>query len=140
MSAVVINGHRSLLLARKYFPETPRIADENFYHKNKRSREVLSQYGICPAVPVCYGRTAVMVTEGCLKRTMGRCDGMPEQIAVCSPKKDEFVVVNHCDSCYNTIYTQKIYEKTEVVPVKRLVFTWESPEEMRKVLKKWSLL
>lgn len=140
VSAVVINGHRSLLLARKYFPETPRIADENFYHKNKRSREVLSQYGICPAVPVCYGRTAVMVTEGCLKRTMGRCDGMPEQIAVCSPKKDEFVVVNHCDSCYNTIYTQKIYEKTEVVPVKRLVFTWESPEEMRKVLKKWSLL
>lgn len=140
VSVIVVNSHRSILLARQYFPQASRIADDNFYHTNYRAKEVLGRYGIFPSVPVCYGRTEVMVTEGCLKRTMNHCDGIHERIAICSPKKDEFVVVNHCDSCYNTIYTQRTYEKKEMDSVKRFVFTWESPEEMRKVLKKWNLL
>ena len=140
ISAVVVNSHRALLLAEKYAPGTRRIADENFYHSNHRAEEVLDRYGISQSVPVGYGRTEVMVTEGCLKRTAGHCDGRQERISVSSPRKDEFVVVNHCDSCYNTIYTKNTFEKRTGDIGIRLNFTWESPEEMRKVLKRWNLL
>lgn len=140
IAAVVINSHRSLLLAKKYIPEAARIGDGNFYHTNQRAVEVLGQYGIFPSVSTVYGRTEVMVTEGCLRRTMGHCDGTRERIAVSSPRKDEFVVVNHCDCCYNTIYTKEIFENRIMDSVIRFDFTWESPNEIRKVLKKWNLL
>lgn len=140
VAAVLINSHRSLLLARTYLPEAKRIAEDHFYHGNRRAAAVLWQFGICPAVPVGYGRKRVMVTEGCLKRTMGHCDGIRERQAVKSSRKDEFIVVNHCDSCYNTLYTKEAYKRNRQDACIRLDFTWESAKDMRKVLKTWSLL
>ncbi len=140
ISVVEINSHRSLLLAQKYIPEAIRIAGDHFYASNQRAIEVLQEFGIRPSVPASYGREAVMVTEGCLKRTMGCCDRKKEQIPVRSAGKDEFFVVNHCDSCYNTIYTKQVFEKEAGDFAVRLDFTGESPQEMRKVLKKWNLL
>ncbi len=140
ISAVVINSHRALLLAEDFLPSAGRIADENFYHTNRRAKEVLGQFKISEAMPYGYGRREVMVTEGCLKRTAGFCDGKKEQIPVTGPKKDEFVVVNHCDSCYNTIYVRDCFENMPGSTGRRLDFTWESGEETRKVLKRWNLL
>lgn len=140
VAAVLINSHRSLLLARADLPEAIRIADDNFYHSNRRAEEVLENFGIVPSVPVVYGRKAVMVTEGCLKRTMGHCDGKEEHQSVKSSRKDEFIVVNHCDSCYNTIYTKEVCEKDVQDSCVRLDFTWESARDVRKVMRKWSLL
>lgn len=138
--AVFINSHRSLLLAATYLPKAVRMAEENFYHCNRRAKEVIGQFGICPSVPTVYGRKAVMVTEGCLKRTMGHCDGKRERLVVKSSRKDEFIVVNHCDSCYNTVYTKEALEQDLQGVHVRLDFMWESPEDMRKVLKTWNLL
>lgn len=140
VAAVLINSHRSLILSRKDFPEAIQIADDNFYHNNRRAKEMLANLGIVPSVPLVYGRKAVMVTEGCLKRTMGHCDGKEERQPVKSSRNDEFVVVNHCDSCYNTIYTKAVYEKNMRDCCIRLDFTWESAQDVRKVLKKWNLL
>lgn len=140
ISVVVINSHRSLLLAREYLPQAVKIADDNFYHHNRRAMEVCRELGMYPSVPKGYGRTAVMVTEGCLKRTMGHCDGKREWIPVKNRGKDEFVVVNHCNSCYNTIYTKEAHRKKVPGSCVRLDFTWEPEEDMRKVMKEWNLL
>lgn len=138
--AVVINSHRALLLAREYLPQAAKIADDNIYQKNRRAMEVCGELGMYPSVPKGYGRTAVMVTEGCLKRTMGHCDGKKEWLPVKNARKDEFVVVNHCNSCYNTIYTKEAQRKKVPGSGVRLDFTWESEEDMRKVMREWNLL
>lgn len=140
IGVVVINSHRSLLLAREYLPGAIKIADDNFYHHNWRAMEVCSELGVYPSVPKGYGRIAVMVTEGCLKRTMGHCDGKREWLPVKSRDKDEFVVVNHCNSCYNTIYTKEAQRRKVPGSCVRLDFTWELEEDIRKVMKEWNLL
>lgn len=140
VSAVVINSHCSLLLAKKYFSDCTWIAAETFYHENERAKEVLSEFGICPSIMRGYGRKEVMVTKGCLKRTLSRCDKKPERILVSDSHKDEFYVVNHCDFCYNTIYTKNGETKPKVDIPAWHHFTWESADEMRKVLKAWNLL
>lgn len=140
VTAVLINSHRSLILSDTYLPGAVRIAEENFYHTNRRAGEVLGQFGVCLSIPVCYGRETVMVTEGCLKRTLGHCDRVREHLAVKSSRGDEFTVVNHCDYCYNTVYTKEVCKKDIRDNPMRLNFTWESGEDMRKVLEQWNLL
>lgn len=140
VGGIVINSHRAFLLAKEKYTEARRIADENWYHINTRAEEVCASMGIDTTVSQVYGRIPVMVTEGCLKKTAGQCDGKCERIEVCSPKKDKFVVVNHCDCCYNTIYTKMPVRKSAQGRVERLNFTWETVKEMRKVLKEWNLL
>lgn len=138
--AVMINSHRALILAKEIFPNANRIADENWYHMNTRAKLVCASFGIETSAAQVYGRIPVMASEGCLKRTSGHCDGKNERLEVSTPKKDKFVVENHCDCCYNTIYTQEPVRRTANAQVERLNFTWESADEMRKVLNEWNLL
>ena len=140
VGAVVINSHRALLVAKKQFQDYPWIAAETFYHENERAKEVLAEFGICQAIKRGYGRKEVMVTKGCLKRTLGRCDGKKERILVSDGKGDKFYVVNNCDFCYNTIYTKSGEKKPELDKPAWHHFTWETADEMRKVLKTWNLL
>ena len=140
VGAVVINSHRALLVAKKRFKDCPWIAAETFYHENERAKEVLAEFGICQAIKRGYGRKEVMVTKGCLKRTLDRCDGKRERILVSGGKGDKFYVVNNCDFCYNTIYTKNGEKKPEFDKPAWHHFTWETADEMRKVLKTWNLL
>ena len=140
VGAVVINSHRALLVAKKRIQDCPWIAAETFYHENERAKEVLAEFGICQAIKRGYGRKEVMVTKGCLKRTLDRCDGKRERILVSGGKGDKFYVVNNCDFCYNTIYTKNGEKKPEFDKPAWHHFTWETADEMRKVLKTWNLL
>lgn len=140
VSMVLINSHRSLLLARDYFPRAEFVAEENLYQENQRAVETYAALGVGPIVPQTYGRVAVMVTEGCVKVAGGHCDGRQERIRITSPKKDSFVVVNHCQICYNTIYTNEPVKRQRKNEDLRLEFTWESEDEMRKVIGEWNLL
>ena len=139
-SMVLINSHRSLLLAREYFPQAAFVAEENLYQENKWAGEAYATLGVDRIIPQTYGRVAVMVTEGCVKATGGHCDGRQDMIEITSPKKDSFVVVNHCQICYNTIYTKEPVKRHRKDGNLRLEFTWESKDEMRKVLEEWNLL
>lgn len=138
--AVFINSHRSLLFAREYFPEAVYYADENMYQENEWAKEAYANLGVKEIVPQTYGRIAVMVTEGCVKATTGRCDGKWEAVEISNPKKDTFAAVCHCDTCYNTIYTKLPVRRHCNTNALRLEFTWESEEEMRKVMGEWNLL
>ena len=137
---VVINSHRSLLFAREYFPKAMFVAEENMYQENQWAKAAYAELGVGQIVPQTYGRIAVMVTEGCVKATTNHCDGKPELIEITTPKRDSFVVVNHCESCYNTIYTKEPVKRQSKGGDIRLEFTWESEEEMRKVMGEWNLL
>ncbi len=155
IDAIVINSHRSIILADNYIKmadsykkshtkNVTYIADESFYHINDRAKEVLLSFGIYPSIPTVYGRKALMHTAGCIKRTFGICDGKPERIPISTPKRDEFLVVNHCDSCYNTIYTKEPVRRSadryKVDSPVRFDFTIESVDQMREVLRRWNLL
>uniref|UniRef100_UPI003FF07317 hypothetical protein n=1 Tax=Eubacterium sp. TaxID=142586 RepID=UPI003FF07317 len=63
-----------------------------------------------------------------------------ERILVSGGKGDKFYVVNNCDFCYNTIYTKNGEKKPEFDKPAWHNFTWETADEMRKVLKTWNLL
>lgn len=139
VAAVLINSHRSLLFAREYFPKAMFFAEENMYQENQWARDVYAGFGVGNIVPLTYGRIAVMVTEGCVKATTNHCDGKQDYVEITTPKKDHFVVVNHCETCYNTIYTKDAARYDSRGDI-RLEFTWESEEEMRKVVGEWNLL
>ena len=140
VSMVLINSHRSLLLAREHFPKAEFVAEENLYQENQWAVEAYAALGVGPIVPQIYGRVAVMVAEGCVKAAGGHCDGRQERIRITSPKKDSFVVVNHCQICYNTVYTNEPVKRRRKNKDIRLEFTWESEDEMRKVIGEWNLL
>ena len=95
-------------------------------------------FGLVPAKKRNYGRTAVMVTEGCVCSSMGHCGTGEKRVSLRGPKGDEFVAVMHCEYCFNTIYTKErvCSEAGETV---RLDFTWESGDEVRKVMREWNL-
>ena len=137
---VFINSHRSILLARKYFPKAVYAADEMMYQKNKWAENAYAGLGVGRVIRKTYGREAVMVTEGCVKATIGHCDGVRENIEIMTPKGDCFVVVNNCEYCYNMIYTKEPVCRHKDVSDIRLEFTWEGREEMRKVMGEWNLL
>ena len=140
VSAVFINSHRSLLFAREYYPQAAYYADDNMYQENEWAKAAYESMGLRPCIPQTYGRLAVMVTAGCVKATAGRCDGRQEMVEMKNPKNDTFAVVCHCDTCYNTIYTKEPVRRQNNGSTLRLEFTWESEDQMRKVMGEWNLL
>ena len=137
---VVVDSHFMYLFAGEHFPEAEWIAGEHLYQKNERAKQVYgSQFHLLPAYERSYGRIPVMVSESCVRRTMGQCEHKKQRLTIVSPKGDEFVVVNHCRYCYNTIYTKKAVENTERKENFWLDFTWEEPAQVREVIKKWHI-
>ncbi len=138
MAAVIINSPAMLLYARKWWKDTLWYGEENLYMENRMARAAYASLGIYPAPTRVYGRTAVMVTENCVRRTLGQCRKQGDSLELITPKGDEFVVVNHCKYCYNTIYAKKSVKSPDRAVGKRLDFTWETPDEVRKVIQKWN--
>lgn len=142
-AAILVNSHRSYLLAKKYFPDCILLADENLYRMNTRAEEVYRGFGLLPAPDRNYGRIPVMTTEGCVAASTGHCPNTgkkkKDRIWIEGPKGDRFAVVTHCDYCYNTIYTEDpVVRKRTEEPV-RVDLTWEDEAEVRKVLSEWNI-
>ncbi len=121
------------------------LADTNLYVWNRRAVKVYRQMGIRGHIYQAYGRTAVMVTEGCVSMELGRCAknrGAKKRITISTPKKDEFTVVNYCNYCYNVIYEKNAGwdEPEDLAQIPEIKFTFEDKEEVRKVLEQWNFL
>ena len=86
---------------------------------------------------VVYGRTALMTSAQCVKKTAGLCDRHPEVLYLKDRKGARFPVKTSCGFCYNTIYNGVPLvlldceeEIRRVRPMSlRLSFTTESGEE-----------
>lgn len=85
-----------------------------------------------------YGNIPVMVTKGCVWRTLHQCQKNPKVLTIKNPKKDEFLVVRHCNYCYNTIYTKQPVFRNGNYDKIHFAFTVETKEQVRKVLSEWN--
>lgn len=135
---IVVNSHAMFLYAGKFFPDAVLTADTNLYQENRWAAEAYADWGIQPPLVKVYGRVPVMVTEGCLAKTLSLCGRGEFRIPFTTPRGDKFVVVNHCKYCYNTIYTEKPAVCAEDVPCRRMDFTWEREAEVRKGISEWN--
>ncbi len=136
--AIVVNSYRSLLFASREFNGLIWYADENIYRENKRAEAVCQELGMVSAPKRNYGRTAVMVSKGCIFDTMEQCRKKNYRVSFQGPKGDEFTAVSHCRYCTNTIYTKNpVIGRPEQTA--RVDFTWETSEEVRKVIREWNI-
>lgn len=66
---------------------------------------------------VVYGNVPLMVSEQCVRRTYGRCDGSWGSINITGPKGSSYTVESMCEFCYSVMNGEK------------LNLTKENPEE-----------
>ena len=133
------------VIARMNMGDRDLIADTGMYVWNHRTEKMYREFGIIGHLYMAYGRTAVMTTEGCVNRELGGCQKdrtKRKHIAIRTPKKDEFTVVNYCDYCYNVIYEKNPnwHEPEDIARIPEIRFTVEGAEEVRKVLEQWNFL
>lgn len=91
-----------------------------------------------------YGRTPVMISAQCIKKTTSGCDRKPVIISMTDRTGESYSVKNCCGFCYNVIYdTKPVYicdmndELKEVSPAAyRMDFSTESYEETLNILNK----
>ncbi|MEE0954515.1 MAG: U32 family peptidase [Eubacterium sp.] len=92
---------------------------------------------------IVYGRTPMMLSRQCLKKTMDRCTGDGCRLILKDRKGAEFPVFCDCDSCTNTIYnslpTSFLKEYAAIrhlsCPSVRIQFTDESPEMAAEIVR-----
>ena len=140
------------------------LLDHNVYTFNKRSRQEWTKRGVLwqtnplelnarelkeisyeYSIQVVYGRYPMMVTAGCVHRTLNQCKKKPEQWFLRDRYRKEFPVKNYCLDCYNMIYnSQPLYlldRKAEVETLGagacRMMFTTEKGKETRELLERW---
>lgn len=144
---VIVHSLEALPLIAKMDPERKweLLADMGLYNWNRRTEQFYRTLGIQGNLFMAYGRTAVMTTEGCVNRELGGCckeNSEKRKIEIRTPKKDEFVVVNYCEYCYNVIYEKKAsrHKPEDLSDIPEIVFTFEGADEVRKVLEEWNFL
>lgn len=123
------------------------LAGEGLYLWNRRTARVYRDFGISGRLYTAYGRTRVMMTEGCVKRELGGCrlaEWDKSRNTIATPKNDEFVVVNYCHYCYNEIYENEPSwheppgRQRQDIP--EIAFSFEDASEVGKVLEQWNCL
>lgn len=159
--ALVRNVESLAYLQKKGWKNTVR-ADHHLYTLNKKAVEFLKKAGIngttislelnsqeireicTPASEmVVYGYVPMMISAGCVKKSIGRCDGKESITRLKDRYQKTFYVKNYCDTCYNIIYNtaplvllEQIGEIEEMgIHEIRLHFTIEDTEETKRVIR-----
>ena len=159
--ALVRNVESLAYLQKKGWKNTVR-ADHHLYTLNKKAVEFLKKAGIngttislelnsqeireicTPASEmVVYGYGPMMISAGCVKKSIGRCDGKESITRLKDRYQKTFYVKNYCDTCYNIIYNtaplvllEQIGEIEEMgIHEIRLHFTIEDTEETKRVIR-----
>ena len=137
------------------------ISDHNVYTFNRRSRGFWKEKGVrfvtaplelngrelretaCDdSIQIVYGRYPMMVTAGCLHKTLDRCRRKTELWMLRDRYQNLFPVKNCCRDCYNVIYNSRpLYLLDQLdgpgefhAGIFRVMFTTEDAGEVRKVL------
>lgn len=148
-------------LKEKGYPGEIR-GDYNLYAYNSRSKDVLRNAGIARfTAPVelnyrellklgihsgsliAYGRQPVMISAGCVKKSVGACAKKDGETILTDRKRNKFIVRNHCNYCYNVMYNCQplllLSRQEEVKRLRpaelRLDFLNETKEEAEQLLR-----
>lgn len=91
---------------------------------------------------IVYGYLPLMVSAGCVKKTLNNCNHKTEVIQLNDRYNKRFMVKNSCNLCYNTIYNSQplsllgVYEQIKELNVFsiRLNFTIEEPKQINSII------
>lgn len=164
LDAVMVKNLEEMEFMRKSGWDIPLILDHNMYTFNQKSLEFWKgQHILHDTLPlelndrelyirgchesemVAYGYLPLMVTAGCLHKTMRQCKHKTERWTLGDRYKKEFPVMNYCRYCYNVIYNSEplslLGSKADVARLKpagiRLIFTMEKPDQVREVIQQY---
>lgn len=140
------------------------IADYSLYSMNDISKAYLLENGISSTtVPVelnskelqyrnnkgdeiiVYGYLPLMVTAGCIKKTLNKCSNISDSAELTDRYNKVFRVKTVCRYCYNLLYNSqplsllkfnKLIEKINISSI-RMNFTFESAEETHEIINKF---
>ncbi|MCB7303817.1 U32 family peptidase [Bariatricus massiliensis] len=102
----------------------------------------LRELGISAGELLVYGFVPMIVSAGCVKKTLGKCGKGVDIVGITDRYHKKFPVKANCDYCYNIMYNyapvylgDKLEEVYALNPAAmRLGFTVESRDETRQVL------
>ncbi len=147
-----------------HMPKVPVILDHSLYTFNRKSLSFWKSRGILyDTLPLelngrelglrgsresemlVYGYLPLMVTAGCLHKTMNCCRQKTELWKLSDRYQKEFPVLNYCRFCYNVIYNCEPLsllgnrEEVEKLAPKslRLCFTMEEKDRIQEVLNRF---
>ena len=164
LDAVLVKNLEEVRFLRNSGWEIPLILDHNLYTFNRQSLDFWKKQGILhDTLPlelnekelrargcrdsemIVYGYLPLMVTAGCLHKTMRQCRKKTELWTLTDRYKKEFPVLNYCRYCYNVIYNCEPLsllgsskEVDRIAPGSlRLCFTIEDAKQVQKLLKQY---
>ncbi|MCI8639212.1 MAG: U32 family peptidase [Coprococcus sp.] len=159
---VLIRNYDSFWFLGEHGFAKPVVTDYNLYQFNDYAKKFWEDEGadgftapleltarelgdldISQGETVVYGYLPLMVSAGCVVKTTGQCKKESGQMTITDRYRKQFVVKNECDYCYNVIYNQvPLFLADQMQEVYkagagrlRLMFTWESAEKVREILK-----
>ncbi|MGN0404370.1 MAG: U32 family peptidase, partial [Bariatricus sp.] len=91
---------------------------------------------------ILYGHLPMMVSAGCVRKTLGRCKKESSCMTITDRYRKQFMVQNECDYCYNVIYNQvplyladRMHEADQIgAGGFRLMFTVENARQTGRIL------
>lgn len=158
---VLVRNYESFEFLKSHDYRGKILTDYNMYQFNQSGKEFwheqgieeftapleltvseLRDLGVDEGELVIYGHLPMMVSAGCVKKTLGRCKKEAGQMTITDRYRKDFVVKNECDYCYNIIlnqvplYLADVQEEVKKLAPKRvrLMFTEENETQLRQIL------
>lgn len=158
---VLIRNYESFEFLKEHGYQGEIVTDYNLYQFNEYGKQFWKAQGLETfTVPleltagemrdldvsegevIIYGHLPLMISAGCVKKTLGRCKKEAGQMTITDRYRKQFVVKNECDYCYNVILNQVPlyladlqYEVRKLSPKRaRLMFTCETDREVEEIL------
>lgn len=123
--AWLVRNLETAAIFKKYFWQAPLITDAGMYSSNRRAvkiyaemfpqiifntlpyeltKDELKALGAADSELVIYGSIPVMLSENCVKKTLGQCDRKNGDITITDAKGRNFRIASRCQSCYAVMY------------------------------------
>lgn len=161
LDGMIVKNYEEIGFLKRHGYEGILIADHNLYTYSNQAQRAFAECGITEnTVPLelnrkelyrrdcqksellLYGYLPLMVTAGCIHKSLRTCEKKEEVYYIKDRYGKEFAVKNHCTDCYNIIYNSSplalfgMYEEIKKIPMNsyRIHFSTESKKEAEKIL------
>ena len=161
---VLIRNYESYGFLKEHGYEGKIVTDYNLYQFNSSGKAFWREEKICGFTApleltakelkrlniedgelIIYGHIPMMVSAGCVNKTVGQCRKKSGQMTITDRYRKTFVVKNECDYCYNVIYNHvplylgdKMQEVYDTNPGSlRLMFTVEEPRKVEQIIRSY---
>lgn len=161
---VLIRNYESYGFLKEQGYERKIVTDYNLYQFNSSGKAFWKKEKICGFTApleltakelkrlniedgelIIYGHIPMMVSAGCVNKTVGQCRKKSGQMTITDRYRKTFVVKNECDYCYNVIYNHvplylgdRMQEVYDINPGSlRLMFTLEEPEKVKQIIRSY---